>query len=57
MKKFKLAIRDYDAVLKGSPRTATSLYGRSLAERAIGELAEASADQVAAIQIDSGVVR
>ena len=56
MKKFDLAIADYSAALtRSTDFIASSLYGRGLAERAIGKSAEADRDIAAAKRVDAGI--
>jgi tetratricopeptide (TPR) repeat protein len=50
------SIASYDAALKYFPLEAPSLYGRSLAKRALGDSAGADADLRAARQVDAHVV-
>ncbi len=56
MKLFDAAITDYDAALKLSPKLASSLYGRGIAELAKGDSQKADADIAAAKLIDPKIV-
>jgi tetratricopeptide (TPR) repeat protein len=55
MQKFGRAIEDYSAALRISPKDSLSLYGRGLAEQALGQSTRANADIVAAKQIDPDI--
>ena len=56
MKEFDLAIADYsEALTRSTDFIASSLYGRGLAERAIGKSAEADRDVAAAKRVDPGI--
>lgn len=49
------SLADYDRALALLPKSAWSLYGRSLARRKLGRTQEAAADRTAALVIDSTV--
>jgi len=55
MKKYDLAIADYDAAIGQDGNRAPWLYGRGLARRAKHDLPGSSADIAAALKIDSGI--
>jgi hypothetical protein len=54
MKEFRSSITDYTAALKVDPTQASSLYGRAMAEQALG--LPAAGDIAAAKQNDPNVV-
>jgi tetratricopeptide (TPR) repeat protein len=56
-KKYRAAIRDYDAALALQPGIAQALYGRGVAERAIGLTAEAARDLAAGTKANPAVVQ
>lgn len=55
LKNYKDAIASYDKVLAKSPQMAVSLYGRALAQAALGNSTEADADFGSAAKIDPGI--
>jgi tetratricopeptide (TPR) repeat protein len=55
LKQFDAAIAAYSDALKLAPKAASSLYGRALAEQALGELPAAKADFAAAAAIDPAI--
>lgn len=54
--KDKDALRDYELSLKLLPKSASSLYGRSIALRRLGRKSEADADKNAAIALDGWIM-
>jgi tetratricopeptide (TPR) repeat protein len=56
MRKFDAAIADYNAALKLSPKLASSLYGRGLAEQAAGHASRSTEDISAAQKLDPKIV-
>ncbi len=56
MKKYDLAIKDYDLAIAGNEKNAAYFYGRSLARRGMHDAAGAKADLDAALAIDAKVV-
>jgi len=57
MRKFDLAVADFDAALKRNPRQSGPLYGRGLAKRMNGDAAGGNADIAAAKRLDPDVAR
>jgi tetratricopeptide (TPR) repeat protein len=55
MKKFDLAIADYDAAIAKDAKQAGWLYGRSVARRGKHDAAGAAADLAAATKLEPGV--
>jgi len=56
MKKYDLAIKDYDLAIAGNEKNAAYFYGRSLARKGIHDAAGAKADLDAALTLDAKVV-
>lgn len=52
MKKYDLAIKDYDQAIAQNKNNATYLYGRGLARRGMHDVAGSNADVSAALKID-----
>jgi tetratricopeptide (TPR) repeat protein len=55
MKNYRAAIADYDMALKSAPDSAQALYGRGLANLAVGDTAAADRDMSRAITIQANV--
>lgn len=55
LRRFDLAIRDYDAAIAADPKMASSFYVRGLAKARQGDRHGADADLVAATALDPGV--
>jgi tetratricopeptide (TPR) repeat protein len=52
---YDAAIADYDAALAITPRSAISLFGRGVARRARGDVAQGDADISAAKSIEANI--
>jgi tetratricopeptide (TPR) repeat protein len=55
--KYKEAIADYEIALAIDPRFTSSLYGRGVARRRLGDVAAGNSDMKAAAAVDSNVAR
>ena len=57
MKKYDLAIKDYDQAIAKNDRDAAYFYGRGLARQAMHDSTGANSDIAAALKIDPGIVQ